>query len=132
MGKYPETETNAINLIGMGTSIKGDIESSGDIRIDGNLKGNLITKGKVVLGATGTVKGEIVSKNSDVEGKIDGKITANELLTLKSTSVINGDIIARQLAIEPGAKFTGNCNMSNASTHVNVPQQPAEEQKKVK
>jgi cytoskeletal protein CcmA (bactofilin family) len=132
MGKYPETETNAINLIGMGTSIKGDVESSGDIRIDGNLKGNLITKGKVVLGATGTVKGEIVCKNSDVEGKIDGKITANELLTLKSTSTINGDIIARQLAIEPGAKFTGNCNMSNSSPQTNVTQQATEEQKKPK
>ena len=134
MGKYPETEkTNAINLIGVGTNIKGDIESTGDIRIDGSLKGNITTKGKVVLGGTGTINGEVVCKNSDIEGKIDGKITANELLTLKATSVINGDIIARQLAIEPGAKFTGNCNMTNSTPQVNVTKQPEiEEPKKVK
>ncbi len=123
MAKTFEVENNAINLIGVGTEIKGDINSNGDIRIDGSLKGNLKTKGKVVIGATGFVNGEVHCKNSDIEGNIEGKITVMELLSLKSTSSINGDIVARRLAIEPGAKFTGNCNMSS-ETAVNAQKEP--------
>ncbi len=113
MAKFTEIENNAINLIGVGTEIKGDISSNGDIRIDGILQGNLKTKGKVVIGVTGSVKGEIKCKNSDVEGNIEGKIQVTELLSLKATSNLAGDIIARKLAIEPGSKFTGNCKMTS-------------------
>jgi cytoskeletal protein CcmA (bactofilin family) len=124
MAKITEPENNAINLIGAGTNIKGDVESSGDIRIDGTLRGNLRTKGKVVIGTSGFVKGEVHCKNSDVEGKIEGKINVLELLSLKAPSVILGDISAKRLAIEPGAKFTGNCNMgsdTNQSIHAGQP-----------
>ena len=109
---YNENETNSINIIGIGTKINGDVNSNGDIRVDGSLTGKLITKGKVVIGETGKVKGEINCKNSDVEGSIEGKITASELLSLKAKARIHGDIIASKLAIEPGCQFTGNCDMN--------------------
>ena len=112
MAKIIETENNVINQIGVGTEIKGDIATNGDIRFEGGLTGNLKTKGKVVIGETGSVKGEISCKNSVIEGNIEGKVIVAELLTLKSTSTVKGDIVTRRLAIEPGAKFTGNCNMS--------------------
>ncbi|HYX07241.1 MAG TPA: polymer-forming cytoskeletal protein [Bacteroidales bacterium] len=111
-----ETDSNSINLVGIGTVITGDINSNGDIRIDGTLNGNLVTKGKVVIGETGKANGEINCKNSDVSGEIEGKIIVSELLSLKATSKINGDIIANKLAIEPGAKFTGNCNMNGKTS----------------
>jgi cytoskeletal protein CcmA (bactofilin family) len=117
MAKNNETEvTAAINLIGVGTEIKGDITSNGDIRIDGSLTGNLNTSGKLVIGETGKVNGEIVCKNSEVLGEIKGKIKVSELLSLKATSKIFGDIVTKKLAIEPGSKFTGNCNMGDEST----------------
>jgi cytoskeletal protein CcmA (bactofilin family) len=106
-----DSEPNGINIIGIGTIITGDINSNGDIRIDGSLTGKLVTKGKVVIGNTGRVKGEINCKNSDVEGSIEGRITVSQLLSLKATSHITGDIIANKLAIEPGCWFTGNCDM---------------------
>ena len=109
---YNENETNGINIIGIGTKITGDINSNGDIRVDGSLTGKVTTKGKVVIGETGKVKGEIKCKNSDVEGSIEGKITVAQLLALKAKSRINGDIIANKLAIEPGFQFTGNCDMA--------------------
>ena len=116
MAKYNETETpTAINLIGAGTEITGDINSNGDIRIDGILTGNLKTAGKVVIGETGRVNGEIDCKNSEVLGEIHGKIMVGELLSLKATSKIFGDILTKKLAIEPGSKFTGNCNMGEES-----------------
>ena len=77
---YNENETNGINIIGIGTKITGDINSNGDIRVDGSLTGKLITKGKVVIGETGKVKGEIRCKNSDVEGSIEGKITVEQFI----------------------------------------------------
>jgi cytoskeletal protein CcmA (bactofilin family) len=111
MAKYNETDNNTINLISNGTDITGDIKSNGDIRIDGSLKGNLNTKGKVVIGPTGKVSGEVICKNSEVSGIVEGKITVGQLLNLKASSKILGDIATSKLSIEPGALFSGNCKM---------------------
>lgn len=117
MGKYNGNENNVVvNFITAGTEITGDITSNEGIRIEGTLTGNLITKGKVVIGESGKVKGEINCKNSEVFGTIEGKIVVAELLSLRKTARINGDISTNKLAIEPGSKFTGNCNMSNDAT----------------
>ena len=133
MAKMTETENNVINQIGVGTEITGDVSTNGDIRFDGVLTGNLKTKGKVVIGETGAVKGEINCKNSVVEGKVEGKISVGELLTLKATSSLTGDIITRRLAIEPGAKFSGNCSMTSENASGNGTKEtdkPAESIKK--
>ena len=117
MAKYNENEmtSNNINLIGQGTEITGDITCSGDLRIDGVLTGNITSRGKVVVGETGKIKGEISCKNSDISGLIEGKITVIELLSLKTSARVNGDITTNKLAIEPGSRFTGYCNMSDES-----------------
>jgi cytoskeletal protein CcmA (bactofilin family) len=113
MAKFNEPDNTTINLISAGTDIFGDVKSSGDIRIDGTLTGNLNTKGKVVIGPTGKVKGEVICKNSEVAGVIEGRIIVGQLLNLKASCKINGDIITSKLSIEPGALFTGNCKMSD-------------------
>jgi len=116
-----EADNTTINLISQGTEITGDIKSNGDIRIDGSLTGNLLTRGKVVIGPTGKIKGEVTCKNSEISGIVEGKITVNQLLNLKASSKIQGDIITSKLAIEPGARFTGTCRMNeteeNAGTN---------------
>jgi cytoskeletal protein CcmA (bactofilin family) len=117
MAKNNETETVAINLISTGTDITGDIKSTGDIRIDGTLTGNLNTKGKVVIGQTGRVNGEVICKNSEVSGTVEGKITVIQLLILKASSKIQGDIATLKLSIEPGAVFSGNCKMSDTDNN---------------
>jgi cytoskeletal protein CcmA (bactofilin family) len=114
MAKIMETDNGAaVNLINQGTEITGDIKSTGDVRIDGTLNGNMVTKGKVVIGPTGRVKGEVECKNSEVSGIVDGKITVTQLLNLKASSKINGTIVTNKLSIEPGALFTGNCSMKD-------------------
>jgi len=118
MAKFNEPDNTTINLISNGTDITGDVKSNGDIRIDGSLTGNLNTKGKVVIGTTGKVKGEIICKNSEVAGIIEGRIIVGQLLTLKASSKINGDITTSKLSIEPGAVFSGNCKMSD--TEINA------------
>ncbi|MBK8806526.1 MAG: polymer-forming cytoskeletal protein [Bacteroidales bacterium] len=111
MAKITGVEPSSTNMITAGTTITGDIICNGDIRIEGNLLGNLTTKGKLVIGATGEIKGEIACQNSDIEGFVEGKIIVGELLSLKATSRMIGDVVTNRLAIEPGAIFTGTCSM---------------------
>jgi len=114
MAKINEADNSTtINLISLGTDITGDIKCNGDIRIDGTLNGNMVTKGKVVIGPTGRIKGEVECKNSEVSGVVDGKISVSQLLNLKASSKIFGTIITDKLSIEPGAVFTGNCTMKD-------------------
>tara|TARA_B110000467_G_scaffold89936_1_gene81286 strand:- start:358 stop:771 length:414 start_codon:yes stop_codon:yes gene_type:complete len=103
--------TAAVNMIGAGTIITGDVISKGDIRVDGTLKGSVSTEGKVVLGREGVIEGDIVCKDADISGTIKARITVSQLLSLKTTAKLNGDIITNKLSIEPGASFTGSCSM---------------------
>jgi cytoskeletal protein CcmA (bactofilin family) len=111
MAKNNEQESQAYNLIDAGTVLNGDIKTEGNIRIDGTLIGSLHAKGKLVVGASGKVEGEIFCNNADISGKIKAKITVTELLSLKSTANLTGEITTNKLAIEPGANFTGSCSM---------------------
>ena len=103
--------TNKINMIGVGTTIEGNISSTENIRFDGNLIGNLVTQGKVFIGQSGRINGEIRCKNCEVEGVVDGKVVVEELLSLRSMAKLYGEIKTGKLAIEPGATFTGKCDM---------------------
>ena len=113
----PET-TPSINLLGSGTEVTGDIRSNGDIRIDGILTGSINSTGKVVVGSTGRVEGEIFCLNADISGEVSARIKVSELLSLKSTAKVVGVIITNKLAIEPGAIFTGACKMESPSIEV--------------
>jgi len=120
MGKnYTEIDSNTINLLSTGTTINGDITSNSDIRIDGILTGNLSTKGRLVIGESGKIKGEIICKNADISGVVEGKILAAELLSLKATSVITGDIVIGKLAVEPGCLFNGTCKIDDSTNKTN-------------
>lgn len=116
MAKNIEIESPVINIIGNGTTVKGDITATGDMRIDGSLSGSLHSKGKVVVGPSGVVDGEIKCQSADFSGEVRAKIIVTELLSLKATARLTGDITVSKLAIEPGAKFTGTCNMSDHKT----------------
>lgn len=111
MSRKETPDLSAVNLIAKGTTIKGEIQSSGDFRIDGTLNGSIKSSGKVVIGSTGKVEGEIVCQNAEAEGELRVKITVKELLSLKATSVLRGEIITNKLSIEPGAVLSGTCNM---------------------
>lgn len=106
-----EIDSQGINLIGKGTRITGDVASDGDIRIDGELNGNLDCAGRVVVGDTGKVNGEIRCKDSEISGYQKGKLQIEQHLSLKSSSKVYGEISTGKLSIEPGALFSGSCKM---------------------
>jgi cytoskeletal protein CcmA (bactofilin family) len=114
MSKPKEAEVPSINLLGAGTVVKGEIKLNGDFRIDGMFMGSIICKGKVVVGNTGVIEGEIICQNADFSGEVKATVKVAELLTLKESAKFTGDITTNKLAIEPGAKFSGQCVMDNA------------------
>jgi cytoskeletal protein CcmA (bactofilin family) len=114
-GEKAPVSTSA-SLIGAGTTMKGDITSSGDLRIDGTLVGNIHCSAKVVIGANGNVQGDINGQTADIMGKVTGTIKVKDLLQLKGGSLLNGNIEAGKLQIEPTANFNGGCHMIATST----------------
>ena len=103
------------NRIVEGTIIKGDIISQADFRLDGELTGNFQTKGKIVIGPAGSVTGDIICKNADIEGKYKGKIQVLEILNVKNKASIYGEVICGKLSVEPGADFSASCLMKTNS-----------------
>jgi cytoskeletal protein CcmA (bactofilin family) len=121
MAKNREPEMPIINILGAGAVVKGEIQVNGDFRIDGTLTGNIQCKGKVVVGPTGKIEGEINCQNADFSGEVKATVKVSELLTLKETARFSGDITTGKLAIEPGAKFSGTCKMEQGGKEVQFP-----------
>ncbi|NQX82205.1 MAG: polymer-forming cytoskeletal protein [Flavobacteriaceae bacterium] len=111
-------QSNERNIIAKNTKFVGEIESNGDFRIEGTVEGNLTTKGKVVIGKDGVVKGNIVCNSIDVEGYFSGKLNASSSLGLRSTAIINGELNVGSLSVEPGAKV--NTTISMGASIVNL------------
>jgi cytoskeletal protein CcmA (bactofilin family) len=113
MSKPVISEVKALNTIAQDTKIKGNIESNGDIRIDGILEGDLDCKGRVVVGPESRVTGTIRCSNAEIMGFVKGEIVVKELLSLKASATITGNLTMGKLSVEPGARFVGHCKMLN-------------------
>ena len=120
MAKNREPEMPSINILGPGTVVKGEISVNGDFRVDGSLIGNIQCKGKIVVGETGRIEGEINCQSADFSGEVKATVKVAELLTLKESAKFNGDITTVKLAIEPGAKFSGTCKMEMPGIRTDV------------
>ncbi len=113
MSKNYEPENKLPNIIGSGTKIVGEIETNGDLRIDGTIEGNITSKGKIVLGQAGSIKGTIKCSSAEISGVFEGKLEVSEILSLKATAYFKGEMNVNKLSIEPGAKFIGTCMMTD-------------------
>lgn len=111
--KDTKDQPNKINRFVEGTNLKGDIVSDSNIRLDGELIGNLTTTGKLVVGPSGRISGNIVCSNADIEGSIEGTIKVDEFLYLKSTAHFIGDITTGKISIDKGATFNGTHKMND-------------------
>jgi cytoskeletal protein CcmA (bactofilin family) len=112
-------------LISAGTTLKGDISSNSDLRIDGTVYGNVKTSAKIIIGTTGVVEGDIAGNQADVTGKVNGNIKANELLQLRGECLVTGNIYAGKLQVEPSATFNGQCHMGANVVEMNNNEQQA-------
>ncbi len=99
------------NIIGEGSTLTGNFNSSGNIRLEGKVKGDITSSSKVACGETSIVDGNVTADNAEIAGKVTGKVNVNDLLILKSSAKIQGDISTNNLVIESGASFNGACAM---------------------
>ncbi len=110
------------NKIMSGTSITGDLISNGNIWIEGEVNGNISCGGKVHVGASGKISGNLLCANAEFEGAQDGELKVENLLTLRSTARIKGNIETLKLHIEEGAFFEGSCVMKSPVSTTNTSQ----------
>ncbi len=118
--RVAEEISNSSNVIGKGTVLEGNIETFGNIRIEGKVIGNVKSKSKIALGNSSHIDGNIMAQNADIEGEVKGKIEISELLVLKATAVVHGDILTGKLVVEPGAVFNGSCKMGAAIKDIKI------------
>ncbi len=112
-----------ITIISNGVKIEGKVSSTGSIRVDGILHGDLNASGNVTVGEQGDIKGEIVADVVNIGGKVVGTINAKEKTVLESKCTLKGDILTKVLVIEAGAKFDGKSSMGDVKEY--TPPKPA-------
>jgi len=111
---------HSTTLIGAGTTITGNIEAIGDIRIDGILKGNIIARAKVFIGPDCIIEGDLEGEQADILGRVEGRIRVNDLLHIGGKAIILGDIHATKLFMEPTVSFNGQCKMGANIVELNA------------
>ena len=126
------SNTNQQNMITQGTTLVGDIFSEGDFRIEGNIKGNIKTSGKIVVGKTGVINGSLEGENADFEGGFSGKLKLSGMLTLRSSAYIEGEVEIAKLSVEPGATFNATCSMKGGVKELNNSEEKDTSEKKEK
>lgn len=109
--KTMEPNVNDISRISLGAAIRGDLYSSTDIRVDGQVDGTLFSEGKIVVGEAARLSGKMFCSNVDFWGKMDGDIFVKDTLSLKSSAVVNGNIHVRKIQVEMGAQINGSFKM---------------------
>ncbi len=116
MGESPDR----LNVIVEGSKIVGDFIAESNVRIDGEIQGNVSSSAKIVIGPSGYIKGNLMCADADVEGRIEGILKVENLLSLRSKARVTGEITTAKIQIEEGAEFSGQCKMSNFSPSVSA------------
>ena len=116
---------NSVSRISAGTVIKGEIQSPYDLRIDGTFEGQVQTKGRVVIGESAIIKGDIICENVDLWGKVEGNVYVKDTLALKEGCSMNGNLHIKRLSVELGSVFNGNCCMITEADFNKVAGAPA-------
>lgn len=108
------------NTLSTGTTVKGNIITETDFRLDGRVEGDINCTGKIVIGPKGCVVGNITSTNAEILGEVEGSLHISAKLILKSSAILKGDVFTQSLEIEPNARFNGVCNMSGEALKTEV------------
>ena len=111
MARHIDPNLNAISRVSTETVIKGEIFSKNDIRIDGTFEGKIYSEGKVVVGESAKVIGDIICRNVDFWGTIQGSMYVRDTLSLKDGCHVKADLHVRRIMLELGTSFNGTCEM---------------------
>ncbi len=113
-----DNNTTPQSVISKDVEITGTIKSSGSIRVDGKLDGELHSTGDAVIGASAQIKGNIVVNSAVIEGGVQGNVTAKDRIEMKSTARVTGDIRAKRLSVEDGVTFIGRSEVNPSGSPI--------------
>tara|TARA_R110002072_G_scaffold251518_2_gene410385 strand:- start:6280 stop:6687 length:408 start_codon:yes stop_codon:yes gene_type:complete len=119
-GNEQASNPDRLNIIVEGSKVIGDMITESNLRIDGIVEGNISSASKVVIGKTGSIKGNLTCGEADIEGLVNGTLKIENLLSLRSSANIEGEIFTGKFEMEEGAEFSGNCKMNNFSSQTNA------------
>jgi cytoskeletal protein CcmA (bactofilin family) len=116
-------------MIPHGINITGNIDGSGHLRIDGTVRGDVMIKGRLEVGQSGRVQGDLQAEDVVVLGEVKGNVFSQNKLLLKTNCRIRGNIACKGLIVEEGAWLTGRCEMGSRerpdkSTYIDVKSKP--------
>ena len=111
--QFEGVKSEEITIISNGVKIEGKITSSGNIRIDGEIQGDIFSKGNITIGEVAKVNGKLNANVITIGGKVSGIVRAKEKLVLDSKGNLKGDIFTKILVVEAGAKYDGKSKMGD-------------------
>ncbi|MBL6446589.1 polymer-forming cytoskeletal protein [Fulvivirga sp. 29W222] len=130
--KVSQDLINSNNIIGKGSTFNGNIDTYGNLRVEGRIIGNIRSKSKIAVGQSAVIDGNILAQVAELEGEVKGSVEVTDVLILKPTCSISGDIIANKLVVEAGAKFDGKCKMGTAKSKVDFESKPDDKKSPLK
>lgn len=101
-----------VTIISSGVVIEGKVNSNGNIRVDGTIKGDIVAQGNLTVGDSGNIQGQLTGDIITIGGKVEGSVNAKDKLVLEAKSVLKGDIVTKVLVVEAGAVFEGKSSMT--------------------
>lgn len=104
----------AVNtIVGKDSFVSGNITSAGFTKIDGDVQGNIVSKGRIVVSQTARIKGNIKANDVIIGGLVEGDIIARNSVLLSSTAVVLGSIVTRKLRLDDEVLLSGYCYACN-------------------
>src|SRR6202140_86824 len=118
--KWPSSSKNNVaeewtGFIDQGVTLEGTLQLTGTFRINGNVRGNIISEQTVVLGEGAKVEGQIEGNRVVISGRFDGVIFAKGRVEIQAKGVVTGEVHAPCMGVDPGGIFDGRCHMLGAS-----------------
>lgn len=111
-GARASAAESALSIISNGTTITGDVDCPGVLKIEGRIDGNILRARQVMLAKEGAVHGNVTAQEVVVGGVIDGDVTASDRLELQTTAVVNGEITTKSIIVMEGARINGGVKMT--------------------
>lgn len=110
-----ERKSEETTIISLGVKIEGKVKSNGNIRVEGQIEGDIMSQGSIVIGGNGEVNGQVNADVINIAGSVTGTVRAKNKLTIEEKGNLKGDIFTKTLVVKEGAQFDGKCKMGESS-----------------
>jgi cytoskeletal protein CcmA (bactofilin family) len=122
-------EPAGLSIISVGLTIRGDLESSGTVKVEGTVEGSVLAKHQVLVAKGGLVRGDIMARETVVGGEVHGSISADERVEVQAGAAVHGDITTRRISVSEGARLNGQVRMGEAAAESKAAAMPPAPQK---